>query len=227
MSEQNVEELKEQDHSANETVSNGTLSQEASTTETVTRAELNEVLKELRGLQSKMDKDAHTAAKKIQSNLEERLSQLGVKLTPEQQMKNRLMELEELLASDGQGAAKPRPQTVKEPQTTPVDIVKIKEAFKEIDFNDPHVLAMVTQNLNNEEGLLTALGKVKVDGTAKPQATAASVTPPAGRVKASVSMEDLQAEYNRLLNDPVTFKKPENKQRRAEIIKLMEEKENA
>lgn len=225
MSEQNVEGHEEKASLATEPNSDVT-SQEASTTETI-RKELDELKDLFRGFQSKADKDASAIEKRLMGKFEQVAGKLGVNLSPEQKMNLRVMELEEQLASVGQGNANSQPQTVKEPQQTPVDMVKIKQAYSDIDFNDPQVLKAVAENLTNEEGLLLALGKIKVGSTARPQATAASVTSPAGRVKASVTMEDLQAEYNRLLNDPVTFKKPENKQRRAEIIKLMEEKENA
>lgn len=227
MSEQNVEEPREQDGKATRPVSEGQLSQEASTTETVTRAELDAVLSELRGVQSKLDKDVNAATKKLQSNLEERMKQLGVELTPAQQMQNRLLELEDQLASVGKGEAKPQSQTVKEPQTQPVNITEIKAAYPEIDFNTPKVLQALSENVNNQDGFLAALGKIKLSGVAKPKPSSASVTPPSGNVQSSASIADLQTEYQSLLNDPVSFSKPENKARRAEIIKQMEEIENA
>ena len=221
MSEQNVEGQREPGAVAGSSVSDGQLSQEASNTETVSREELNAVLNELRGLQSKLDKDANAAAKKLESSFEERLKRLGVPLTQEQQMQNRLIELEDQLASVGRGEAKPQTQTVKEPQQ-PVDIEKIKQAYKDIDFNDGRVLRAVSQNLNDENGLLVALGKIKVENTGKPQPTTASVVSPSGSPTTSANMESLQAEYNRLLVEPFN---PENRKARQEIIQRMQELE--
>lgn len=224
MSEQNVEGTQEQASLAQENVS-GQLSQEASTTETALRTELDALKSEIRGLQGKMDKDTAAVEKRLMGRFEQVAGQLGVSLTPEQKMNLRVMELEEQLASVGKADAKPQPQTVKEPQQ-PVDIAKIKQAYSDIDFNNPQVLAAVSQNLNNEDGLLAALGKIKVGNVAKPQPTAASAVSPSGSVTSTTTMEALQKELDSLrTRDSVKWK--ENQARRAEIIAEMTKLDNA
>lgn len=218
MTEQNVEERQEQNTPAQGSVSETSLSQEASKSETDLRAELEGLKNELRGLQGKMDKDAH----RIESNLDKRLEQLGITLTPEQKMQNRIIDLEERLSVE-KTQASVKPQADQEPQK-PVDIAKIKAAYNDIDFNQPQVLAAVSQNLNNEDGLLAALGKLKVAGLDKPKPTGASAVSPSGNVSTSGRMEDLQAAYDKLLEKPFD---PEAKKQRDEIIRQMNELEQA
>ena len=224
MSEQNVEGNQERDSAAQDNVS-GVVSQEASKTETDLKTELDALKSEIRGLQGKMDKDAQAIEKRLSGQFEQVASRLGVNLSPEQKMNLRVMELEEQLASVGQGAAKPQPQTVKETQGQPVDFTKIKQAYNDIDFNSPDVLRAVSENLTNEDGLLVALGKIKVGSVNKPRPTAASVATPSGSASASVDMSDLQAEYDRLLTADIA--NPENKKRRKEIIQQMQDIEKA
>ncbi|MCB2179456.1 hypothetical protein KQH61_05995 [bacterium] len=92
----------------------------------------------------------------------------------------------------------------------PVDISAIKKAFSELDFNDEDVLLAISQNANNEDSMMAALGKIKVQRASKPSASPASaVTPSGGKPAASsdVSDTDLFSEYNRLSYDPIANKK--------------------
>ena len=223
MTEQNVEANQEQVSQATEPVS-AEISQEASTTETALRTELDALKSDLRGLQGKMDKDAQAVEKRLMGRFEQVAGQLGVNLSPEQKMNLRVMDLEEQLASVGQAAAKPQPQTVKEPQQQ-VNIAAIKQAYNDIDFNDPKVLEAVSKNLNNEDGLLAALGKIKVGNVGKPQPTSASVASKSGGMTTSnASMEALQQEYNQL-SSAQNWKS--GKERRAEIMAQMNQLDNA
>jgi hypothetical protein len=225
MSEQNVEGTQEQSSLAKEPVS-GQHSPEASNTETALRSELDSLKNEIRGLQGKMDKDTAAVEKRLMGRFEQVAGQLGVSLTPEQKMNLRVMELEEQLASVGQAEAKPQPQTVKEPQQ-PVDIAKIKEAYKDIDFNDPVVTSALQSNLFNEDGFLAALGRVRLANVSKPQPTAASTVSPAGSVaKSGESIEALQKELASLRSrDPYQWQA--NKSRRDEIVAKIQELDNA
>ena len=201
MSEQNVEGHVEPNRQANGQVSDGqTLSQEASNTEVNLRAELDVLKSEIRGLQGKMDKDAKAVEDRLMGRFEMVAGKLGMNLTPEQKMNLRVMELEEQLASVGQGVAKPQSQTVQEPQE-PVNIANIKAAYPEIDFNDPTVMNIVAQNIFDETAILAGLGKVKMTSVNKPKPTSASVVSPAGTTQPVSSVKEAQDRINAILGD--------------------------
>lgn len=223
MTEQNVEGAPEVDPQATGQPSGATPSQEASTIETL-QARLDEMETRYRKMQGKMDKDAHAIEQRLTSSFEERLGKLGVNLSPEQKLQNEILDIREQLASVGERPAKAEPQTIKEPQK-PVNIAEIKRAYSDIDFNDPKVLETVSQNLDSEDKLLAALGRIKVSNVAKPKPTAASTVSPSGGATSSVAtIEELQAEFDRLAT-PANWKS--GKDRRAEIVRLMQEIDNS
>ena len=183
-----------------------------------------------RHYQSEKDKGVEQAKKTAQSALDE-VQKIANRLniSPEQVEKVRKdMLLEELYQERfGNSQAQVGGQRAAEaqPQASSVDIAKIKQAYNDIDFNDPVVLQAVAQNINNEEGLLAALGKVKVSRVSKPQPTAASAVSPAGSVnKARSTVEELQAEYDKLSTSEHW---KSGKARRAEIIEQLKELDKA
>jgi hypothetical protein len=108
------------------------LSEQNVTPGTVSVELFNNLLSEVRGLQSKMDKDAAAVEKRLKGEFEELVERLNLQLTPEQATEYRMYQMEQQIA----GMQGNEPQVAK-PPVKPVE--NYAEVFKELGIESPTV----------------------------------------------------------------------------------------
>lgn len=179
------------------------------------RKEVDELRSELRGLQGKQDK-----LQSANTQFEERLQKLGVSLTPEQQLQDRILQLEERIASVGATEAA-TPEARPKANSAGIDyhatftelgIPATKENLqKALEFNNP--VAMKNHFF------------VQAVNSGQPVASGSVASPQVGG-SVSHSVSDLEKQYQAIMSSP-GFNSPENQAKRKELIAEMQKLENS
>lgn len=198
------------------------LSEQKETQGGVSRKEYETLLSEIRGLQSKMDKDASAIEKRLGGQFDELRERLGIKLDPDQEREYRMYQLEQQVAS-----LKPKEEGSAKSQPKPG--VDFAEVFSAVGIAEPSPddMKIAMENADNPLRLAALLTERKLN---KPTPTPGTKAVP-GKVKSASGRPDegaLLREYDSYDGKPLDMVLSSGKTvmaRREEIATLLEELE--
>lgn len=215
----------EQVGSADQTVSNqqtSNLSEQTDTGGPVTREEFEQYVKEMRGLQGKMDKDARKIEERLESTFRRKLAELDIPLTPEHERKIEIMELRDQISrleGNNEGV------TANDNTQPPVEIAEVFDTLG-IQEPTPEQMKVAMRHANNPLKLALELQRIQLS---KPNASLGSAITPEKKVQTSTAnIDELVNEFNSLrgmAQDHVLSNGQTVRQRRNELAGEIEEAE--
>jgi len=172
----------------------GQLSEQQNQNVAISQQEYQELVAQIRGLQSKMDKDADAIEKRMEDKFLSKVERLGLELSPEQKREYQLMQLAEKVDNLASRDVK-TDANVSNTHTT----VEVAEVFKALNITEPtpDQAKLALQHANDPISLTKALVERQFNKPI-PDATTAVVSGQVSSGAALSTESELLREFNNL-----------------------------